>query len=106
MNKGNIWSGVIGLVLGVLLINFLTPVTWRRMMGGYGNYQGGMMPTATNSGPQCGPTGCSLGNNIPGGTSGSGMMSVGMMGRGMMGGSSAMGNGATLMNATDIDQAF
>ena len=106
MTKENIWFGLVGLVLGLLLMNFLVPTTWRGMMGGYGNYQGGRAPETSESGPQCGPSGCSLADNFPRSGSNSGLMPIGMMGQGMMGGSSAMGNGSTLMGAADIDKAF
>ena len=102
MNKEQIWYGVGGLVLGILLVNLIMPGTWRgNMMYGQGGYD------QNNGTAQCGPTGCSLQGPATGMMGAqNGTMQQGMMGQGMMSGSSAMGSGATMMNATDTDKAF
>lgn len=89
MNKEQVWYGVGGLVLGILLVNLIMPGTWR----------GNRMNSNT---AQCGPNGCSLGTTQTGLIMGGGMMGTG--GAGMMNGS--VGNGAAMMTATDIDKAF
>jgi uncharacterized protein (DUF305 family) len=97
MNKQNVMHAVGGLVVGVILTILITP-WWGGMMNSRGSYGNNMMQGTGQVGAQCGPTGCSTSspvNNV-------GMMGSG--GAGMMNG--AVGNGAMLMNAADIDKAF